>query len=138
MAINLNALTSTFKSSSLDQQAQQKAYKRWQAAFYSLRTLMWQASKGRIFKDAIEDGSIAPTAPAMRLPDGNWSRPEFDEDEIRDLYTKAWKTFTEQFDAGFIKATIEEIGDYSENHFGQGLADLLKLNDERSAEKFNR
>ena len=138
MAINLNALTSTFKVPTLDQKAQKAKFRKWQAAFYSLRELMWQDSKGRVFKDALDDGSIQSSAPAKRLPDGNWSRPEFDEDDIKDLYAGAWETFTEEFDAGFTSATAEEIGEYAESHFGQNLKQLLELNDKRSAERNHR
>jgi len=138
MTINLNALTSTFKVATLDQKVAKAKFSRFQGAFYSLRELMWQDSKGRVFKDALDDGSIEPIAPAKRLPDGNWSRPEFDEDDIKDLYSAAWETFNEEFDAAFTSATAEEIGEYSLSHFGQSLEQLLELNAKRSAERNNR
>jgi len=99
---------------------------------------MWADSKGKIFRDAIECGLIEPVAPGYRHSDGSWSRPEYDEDEVREIYADAWEKFVEQFDGAFVKATIEEIGEYSHNHFGQNLKDLLRLNDQRSAERFSR
>jgi hypothetical protein len=138
MSINLNALTSTFKVPTLDQKVEKAKFRKLQAAFYSLRDLMWQDSKGRVFKDALDNGSIEAIAPAKRLPDGNWSRAEFDEDDIKDLYATAWEIFTEEFDTAFISATAEEIGQYSLAHFGQTLQQLLELNDKRSAERNNR
>jgi hypothetical protein len=136
--INTSALLSTFKPDTLANQKTQVEYRKWQAAFYSNRTLMWQASKGKIFKDAIANGSISPIAPGHRNSDGSYSRPEFDEDDIKDLYSEAWSEFTDQYDEAFVHATIDEIGEYSQSHFGESLKDLISLNDRRSAEKFSR
>ena len=138
MAINLQKLDSAFQAPTLDQKQEQKAYRKWQAVFYSLRTLMWEASKGKVFRDAIEDGTIEATTKANKLPDGTWSRAEFEEDDIKELYSNAWAIFTEQFDEAFIKAEIGELADFSESRFGQNMEQLLKMNDERSADKFNR
>lgn len=138
MSINTSKLSSTFKTESLEIQKSKALFRRQQAAFYSLRQLMWDAAKGKVFKDALDSGLIEKTAPGYRLPDGSFSRPEYDQDDISEVYKEAWDTFKDEFDEAFISATAEEIGDYSKAHFGQGLADLLRLNEIRSAERFSR
>jgi hypothetical protein len=138
MAINTSKLSSAFKTESLEAQKTKALFRRQQAAFYSLRQLMWDASKGKVFKDALDSGLIEKIAPGYRLPNGSYSRPEYDQDDISEVYKEAWESFKAEFDAAFISATAEEIGDYSKSHFGQSLADLLRLNEIRSAERFNR
>ncbi len=138
MSINTSKLSSTFKTETLSAQKTKALYRRQQAAFYSLRQLMWDASKGKVFKDALDAGLIEQVAPGYRLPDGSYSRPEYDEDEIAEVYSEAWTKFKDEFDEAFIHATAEEIGEYSFDHFGQNLEALIKLNDIRSAERFKR
>jgi hypothetical protein len=138
MTINTNALSSTFRPLSPRDKVAQAEFRKSQAVFYTLRFLVWEDCKGKVFKDAINDGSITPIAPGVRMPDGSYSRPEFDQDDIKDLYTEAQRDFNEQFDSAFIKATIEEMADYATKYFGKSLQDLLDLNAERSAQRFNR
>jgi len=138
MSINTSKLSSTFKTDTLEVQKTKALFRRQQAAFYSLRTLMWDASKGKVFKDALDAGLIEQVAPGYRLPDGSFSRPEYNEDEIAEVYSEAWTKFKDEFDEAFIHATAEEIGEYSFDHFGQDLQALLKLNDLRMAERHNR
>jgi len=136
--INTNALSSTFRPLSPKDKATQAEYRRWQAVFFTLRFLVWEESKGKVFKDAINDGSIEPIAPGVRLADGSYSRPEYDQDDIKDLYQTAQKDFNAEFDKAFIKGTIQELADYATKYFGKSLQDLLDLNTERSAARFNR
>jgi hypothetical protein len=138
MTINTNALSSTFRPLSPKDKTIQAEYRRWQAVFFTLRFLVWEESKGKVFKDAINDGSIEPIAPGVRLADGSYSRPEYDQDDIKDLYQTAQKEFNEEFDKAFIKGTIQELADYATKYFGKSLQDLLDLNAERSASRFNR
>ena len=136
--INTNALSSTFRPLTPKDKAAQAEFRKQQAVFYTLRFLVWEECKGKVFKDAINDGSIEPIAPGVRLPDGSYSRAEFDQDDIKDLYTQAQQDFNEQFDNAFIKATTEEMADYATKIFGKSLQDLLDLNAERSAQRFGR
>jgi len=112
--------------------------RKWQALFYTVRHLQWQAVKGQIFRDAIEKGIIQPIAPPVRLKDGSFSRPEFDPDDIRQLYAEAWQEFVAAFDAAFVHATTDELIEYAQNHFGMGEKELLALNAQRAAERYNR
>ena len=127
MAINYNALSSKFQVSSLRQKEQQVAYRKWQAVFYTLRFLIWNDSKGRIFKDALDCGAIEPIAPG-----------EFNQDDIKQLYSEAWAEFQDEYDRGFVKATTEEMVEFAPSRFGMGLEDLLELNRQRSASRYNR
>ena len=90
---------------------EQIAFRKWQAVFYTLRTLLWEDSKGRIFLDAIESGVLEAVAPFVKLPDGSLSRAEFDGDDIKELYSEAWEKFNTEFDEAFIKATLDEMVD---------------------------
>ncbi|MEN9224962.1 MAG: hypothetical protein Q6M54_05765 [Thermostichus sp. DRC_bins_24] len=136
--INLKALPSTFQVESIKTREQKATQRQWQACFYSVRQLIWDSCKGRIFKDAIEKVVLEPIAPPIRLKDGSYSKPEFDPNDIKQLYSEAWREFTASFDAAFIHATTEELVKYAEEHFGMGLSDLLELNNQRSALKHNR
>ncbi len=127
MAINHNALSSKFQVPSLRQKEQQVAFRKWQAVFYTLRFLIWNESKGRIFKDALDCGAIEPTAPG-----------EFNQEDIQQLYSEAWSEFQAEFDQAFVKATLEEMVEFAESRFGMGLEDLLELNKQRSAARYNR
>jgi hypothetical protein len=136
--INLSALPTTFQVESLKSKEQKATQRRWAACFYTIRSLIWEASKSQIFKDALERGAIQPIAPPKRLKDGSYSRPEFDPSDIQQLYSEAWEEFTTAFDAAFIHAKLEELIEYARDHFGMGLEELLELNAQRSAQRYNR
>jgi len=135
--INEKAL-GRFQVKSIKTREEESRMRKWQAIFYTVRHLQWQAVKGQIFRDALEKGIIAPIAPPVRLKDGSYSRPEFDPNDIRQLYAEAWQEFTTCFDAAFIHATADELVEYAQNHFGMGEKELLALNAQRSAERYNR
>jgi len=135
--INTQAL-GRFQIKSIKARKEEAALRKWQAIFYTIRHLQWQAVKTQILKDAIASGIIQPIAPPTRTKDGSFSRPEFDPDDIRQLYSEAWQEFTAAFDAAFVKATLEELIEYAQNHFGMGEKELLALNAQRSAERYNR
>jgi len=135
--INTQAL-GRFQIKSIKAREQESKMRKWQAIFYTVRHLQWQAVKGQIFKDAIEKGILEPIAPPVRLKDGSYSRPEFDPDQIKQLYTEAWEEFTAAFDAAFIHATLDELIEYAKEHFAMGEKELLALNAQRSAERYNR
>lgn len=138
MAINKSALSSTFKPSTVREKQEQAQFRKWQAVFYSLRTLVWDDAKGRVFKEALENGVLREVAPGVRLPDGSYSRPEYDQDDISEVYTEARERFNKEFDDAFVKATIEEMVDFAKAHFGYDLEMLMELNAQRSAVRFNR
>ncbi|AFY61942.1 hypothetical protein [Synechococcus sp. PCC 6312] len=124
MSINLSALT--IRPTSQKEREEKAAYRKWQGVFYTLRFLVWDNGKSQIIADALADGSIE------RTEDG------FDPDDIKELYANAWKEFSDSFDKAFIKATVEEMVEFSQKHFGMGLDQLLDLNRQRSAERYNR
>ena len=127
MAINHNALSSKFRVSSLKQREKDAAFRKWQAVFYTLRFKIWEDSKGRIFKDALDSGMIKEFAPG-----------EFDREDIKQVYSEAWSEFVTEYDVAFIKATIDEMVEFAHSRFNMSLEDLLELNKQRSAERFNR
>ncbi len=127
MAINHNALSSKFQVSSLKQREKDATFRKWQAVFYTLRFLIWSDSKGRIFKDALDCGAIEEIAPG-----------EFNQEDIKQVYSEAWNEFVAEFDQAFIKADLEEMVEFAQSRFGMGLEDLLELNKQRSATRYNR
>ncbi|HHP7231695.1 MAG TPA: hypothetical protein ACFCUY_12655 [Xenococcaceae cyanobacterium] len=127
MPINHNAFSSKFQVPSLKKKEQQVAFRKWQAVFYTLRFLIWNESKSRIFKDALDCGAIEPIAPG-----------EFNQEDIQQLYAEAWNEFQVEFDQAFVKATLEEMVEFAQSRFGMGLEDLLELNRQRSANRYNR
>ena len=127
MTIDYNALSSKFQVSSLKQREKDAAFRKWQAVFYTLRFLIWSDSKGRIFKDALDCGAIEEIAPG-----------EFSQEDIKQVYSEAWSEFTKEFDQAFIKATLEEMVEFARTRFNMGLEDLLELNKQRSATRYNR
>lgn len=127
MAINYNALSSKFQVSSLKQREKDATFRKWQAVFYTLRFLIWSDSKGRIFKDALDCGAIEEIA-----------RGEFNQEDIKQVYSEAWSEFTKEFDEAFIKANLEEMVEFAQSRFGMGEDDLLELNKQRSATRYNR
>ncbi|MEM1370518.1 MAG: hypothetical protein AAGG02_21485 [Cyanobacteria bacterium P01_H01_bin.15] len=138
MALNTNALSSTFRIGTVRQREEQAAFRKWQACFYTIRHLLWSHSKGSIFREAVENGIIEPVAPGVREESGNWQQSEYDQDDIRDLYKEAWEQFTAEFDAAFVNAGQEELVSYSETHLGMNETELLELNQQRSAERHQR
>lgn len=138
MSININALPSNFQLDSLKSREKKAIERKWQACFYSIRQLIWEAGKGKIFKDALEKGILQPFAPPVRLKDGSYSKPEFDPEDVKQLYSEAWEEFTVSFDAAFIHGTLEELIEYAKDHFGMELDDLLELNAQRSAQRYHR
>ena len=138
MTINKSALSSNFKPLTRKERDEQIAFRKWQAVFYTIRTLLWEDSKGRIFRDAIESGVIEAVAPPVKLPDGSLSRAEFDGDDIKELYADAWEKFNAEFDEAFVKATQDEMVDFAGKHFGYKLEDLQAMNAQRSAVRHNR
>ena len=135
--INEQAL-GRFQVKSISDREKEVAHRKWQACFYTIRHLLWEANKGKVFRDAIEKGVITPIAPPVRLRNGSYSRPEFDPNDVRQLYTEAWEEFTAAFDAAFIHASLDELIEYAKTHFGMGEKELLALNAQRSAERYNR
>ena len=105
MTVNYSALASTFTFTPVDRAREQ----RHMNAYYCLRQLMWKASTGRIFRQAIEAGALRPVAPGRRGPDGNWMRPEYDEAEVQDMFSNAREEFNNQFDDAFKLATTAEL-----------------------------
>ncbi|MEO0804590.1 MAG: hypothetical protein AAFY57_20365 [Cyanobacteria bacterium J06642_2] len=138
MTLQLNALSSTFAVAPVAQRKQEAKLKAWQAVFFTLRSLCWEASKSKIFKDAIQNELLVPLAPGKRLADGTWSRPEYDQDDIKAVYSEAWTEFETQFDLAFAKATREEMLAYAQSRFEMTEAAILELNRQRTAERFNR
>lgn len=124
MTINYNALSSKFQVPTTKQRQKDAAFRKWQAVFYTLRYLIWSASKSNILKDAIANGTVQ----AGDIPN----------EVIQQLYSEAWQEFTAEFDAAFIKATLEEMVDFAKSRFGYSLEELLELNRERSAARYNR
>ena len=135
--INKQAL-GRFQIKSLKVREQETKLRKWQALFYTIRHLQWQAVKGQILRDAIAAGIIEPVAPPVRLKDGSYSRPELDPNDIKQLYSEAWQEFVAAFDAAFVHATLDELVQYAQEHFGMGEKELLALNAQRSAERYNR
>jgi len=138
MSINKNALSSSFRPISQSAKSAKAEFRKQQAVFYTLRSMIWEQSKGSVFRDALADGTIVAIAPGKRLKDGSYSKAEFDQDDISELYSNAQARYNDQFDQAFIKATTEEMVQYSEEYFGKGLDYLLNLNAERSALRFAR
>lgn len=146
MSIEKSALSSKFRPLTTrvrprrpnGQRDEQSTFRKQQAVFYTLRSLVWEESKGRIFKDAVDDGTLDPIAPPVRLKDGSYSRPEYDPAAIKQLYAEAWEQFKDEFDRGFIKASLEELVEFAHKHYQHDLESLLALNAERSAARFNR
>lgn len=127
MAINLSALSSAYQVPTLREREEKAAFRKWQAAFYTIRDLMWSAARGRIFKDAIASGILEPVRGG-----------EFDPNEVRQLYHEEWEKFLVEFDKAFAKATLDELVEFAESRWGLSLEQLLELNRERSARRFNR
>lgn len=138
MTINSSALSSKFRVPTLAQREQKAHFRRWQAVFFTVRSLLWDNSKGQIFREAKESGVLQPIAPGQRLPDGSYSPEEYEANDIKQLYSEAWEDFTAEFDAGFVNATLEELVEFAHQHFGTALEDLLELNAQRSAVRFSR
>jgi len=138
MPINLNALSSAHHVPSARERAAQAAFRKWQAVFYTLRHLLWQSTKNNILRDAIADGTLEPVEPKKRRRDGSWTLPKYADDDIKQLYSEAWERYNEEFDMAFAGATLEELLDYAEQHFELSLEQLLEMNKQRSAERFNR
>ncbi|NJL03210.1 MAG: hypothetical protein HC910_22550 [Spirulinaceae cyanobacterium SM2_1_0] len=138
MSIEKSALSTKFRPLSTRERDDQSAFRKQQAVFYTLRSLIWEESKGRIFKDAVDDGTLDPIAPPVRKADGFYSRPEYDSADVKQLYAEAWEQFKEEFDRGFIKATLEELVEFARKHYQHDLESLLALNAERNAARFNR
>jgi len=138
MPINLKALSTAHHVPSAKEREAKAAFRKWQAVFYSLRHLIWQTTKSNILKDAIADGTLEPCEPKKRRKDGTWTLPKYAEADIKQLYSEAWERFSEEFDMAFAGATLEELLEYAEHHFELGLEQLLEINRERSAERFNR
>ena len=126
MTIDHNALSSKFRLSTIKERQQKAAFKKWQAVFYSLRQLIWNETKRNILSDAIASGTVEPG--------------DIPEEVIRQLYSEAWAEFTAQYDRAFVKATVEEMVEYARERIHESitLEDLLELNRERSAKRFNR
>ena len=135
--INEKAL-GRFQVKSIKAREEETKLRKWQAIFYTIRHLQWEAVKPQIFRDAIAAGILEPVAPPVRLKDGSYSRPEFDPNQVKQIYAEAWQEFTVAFDAAFIHATVDEMVEYAQAHFGMGEKELLALNAQRSAERFNR
>ena len=127
MAINQSALSSKFQVPTHKQREEKATFRRWQAVFYTVRSLQWVQVKGQIFREALEFGSLGESAPG-----------EYDPDDVKQLYAEAWEDFKVEFDAGFIHATLDELAAYAHKHFGTSLEDLLELNAQRSATRFSR
>jgi hypothetical protein len=127
MPINHNALSSKFQVPTYKHREQQAAFRKWQAVFYTLRFKIWDDSKSRIFTDALDCGAIEPIAPG-----------EFDPQDVQQLYSEAWDEFQEEYDRAFIKATLEEMVEFAQTRFRMSLEDLLELNRQRSAQRYNR
>lgn len=138
MTLQLNALNSTFKIAPVSKRKEEAEFKRWQAVFYTVRSLLWNASKSQVFKDGLQNQLIEAIAPGKRLEDGSWSRPEYDPEDIKALYSEAWKAFDAQFDEAFIQATREELLEYAQSRFGMSEAAILDMNRQRTAERFSR
>lgn len=138
MPIQTKALSSNFTPVSPREKVAKAEFRQKQAVFYTLRSLVWDQSKGNVFREALANGTIVAIAPGYRLPDGSYSRAEFDQDDIKDLYSNAQEEFNIQFDEAFIQATTDEMVAYSEKYFEKGLKDLLAINAERSAQRFAR
>ena len=138
MPINLNALSSAHRVPSAKQRAAQATFRKWQAVFYTLRHLIWQTTKSNVLRDAIADGTLEPCEPKKRKKDGTWTLPKYDDEQIKQLYSEAWERYNEEFDLAFAGATLEELLQYAEEHFELSLEQLLEMNRERSAERFNR
>lgn len=126
MAIDHNALSSKFRVPTIKEREKKAAFKKWQAVFYSLRQLIWNETKGNILSDAIASGAVEPG--------------DIPEEVISQLYSEAWAEFTAQYDRAFVKATVEEMVEYARQRIRESitLEDLLELNRERSAKRFNR
>lgn len=139
MPINLSALSTAHQVPSLREREAKAAFRRWQAVFYTVRDLLWKASRSAIFKDAIADGSIQPIEPGYKdTKSGKWIGAIYDPEEVKALYSNAWENFQCEFDKAFAGATLDELVGFAESRFGTSLDELLKLNRERSAERFNR
>ena len=126
MTINHNALSSKFQVPTLKEQEKKSAFRKWQAVFYTLRYLVWVEVKKNILSDAIASGTV--------------ERGDIPEDIIKQLFSEAWEEFTAEFDVAMIKATVEEMVEYGKERIKPEitLEYLLKLNQERSAKRFNR
>jgi len=105
MTVNYTALASTFTYTPVDRAREQRHLN----AYYCLRQLLWKASTGRLFRQAIEMGALTPVAPGRRGPDGQWMRPEYDEAEIQEMFSNAREEFNNQFDEAFNQATTAEL-----------------------------
>ncbi len=128
MPINHDAFSSKFKVPTQKEREKQAAFRKWQAVFYTVRYLMWtNVDKKAILREAIASGAIEPIAPG-----------QCHEDDIKQLYKEAWQEFTEEFDAAFVKATLEEMVEFSKTRFNMGLEELLEENRRRSAQRYNR
>ena len=126
MTINHNALSSKFQVPTLKEQEKKAAFRKWQAVFYTLRHLVWDKVRKPILSDAIASGTV--------------ERGDIPEEVIKQLFSEAWQEFNAEFDAAFIKATVEEMVEYGQQRIEAKitLEYLLKLNQERSAKRFNR
>ncbi len=126
MTINHNALSSKFQVPTLKEQEKKAAFRKWQAVFYTLRHLVWDKVRKNILTDAIASGTVEPG--------------DIPEEVIKQVFSEARQEFNAEFDAAFIKATVEEMVEYGKKRIKPEitLEYLLKLNQERSAKRFNR
>ena len=77
--------------------------------FYGLRRVVWvNRDKKAVFFEALASGELEEfkIAPGRRLPDGSYSRGEWDYDGLN-LYL--WQSFTERFEEAFSIEKISEI-----------------------------
>jgi hypothetical protein len=124
MSINHDALSSKFRVPTIKEREKKAAFLKWQAVFYSLPQLIWNQSQKNILKDAIASGTVEPG--------------DIPEETIRQLYSEAWAEFIVEYDAAFVKATVEEMVEFARTRFDMGLEDLIELNRKRSAARYNR
>ncbi len=77
--------------------------------FYGLRRVVWvNRDKKAVFFEALASGELEEfkIAPGRRLPDGSYSRGEWDYDGLN-LYL--WQSFTERFEEAFSIEKISEL-----------------------------
>ena len=132
------ALSSLFQPKKLSVKKSEAEFKTWQAIFHTLRSLFWEDSRGRIFKDALDRDILVPIAPGVRKKDGTFTRPEYDPKDIAQLYKEAWRKFEVEFEKEYIHMKTDELVKVAKEYFGYDKQMLLELNAQRLAANYNR
>jgi len=115
-----------FRASTLAQKREEDKLKTWKAVFYTLRGLNWREACRSLRKDGIaKEELVYGSDGELTTADGKLTVLQY-----FDLYKPE---FEDGFDRMFCKATVEEMLNYIEKHYGLNKDEVMALNDERLA-----